>query len=303
MAVRDRDFYNEASAQKLGWVPQWFGAKEFGDELITKVKEFQSEHGLSADGLVGPVTFRRVYTELEARRELLNSMREGKDEEFGSPHILCGGRPVAIEWEKVVTMRDEGSLALPRKCYKVADPDRKPTMIVTHWDAALSAQSCKKILERRGLSSHFVIDNDGTIFQMVDTNDITWHAGSVNGVSIGIDFSNAFYTKYQRVYRKRGFGNRPLLKSKVHGGTVGEHLGYYEVQLDAYKALLKALCGHYDIPLECPVDEEGELVTAVHKGAKAGKFKGVVCHYHLNRKKIDCAGLELKGLLDDIKTN
>jgi hypothetical protein len=304
MAVRDKDFYNEASAQKLGWVPQWFGAKEFGDELITKVKEFQNEHGLSSDGLVGPITFRRVYTELEARQELLNSMREGKEEEFSSPHILCAGRPVPIEWEKVITMRDEKSLALPRSCYEGSmNFERKPTLIVTHWDAALSASSCKKILERRGLSSHFVIDNDGTIFQMVDTNDAAWHAGSVNGISIGIDFSNAFYTKYQKVYRKRGFGNRPLLDSRVHGGTVGEHLGYYEVQLDAYKALLKALCDQYDIPLECPVDKDDELVTAVYKEAKAGKFKGVVCHYHLSRKKIDCAGLELKGLLDDIKTN
>ena len=142
MAVKDKDFYNEASAQKLGWVPQWFGAQEFGDQLLKKVKEFQKEHGLSPDGLVGPVTFRRAYTELEARRALLDSMREGKHEEFEAPHIVCAGRPVPIEWDKVGTMRDEGSLVLPRNCYKAVSSDRTPTMIVTHWDAALSAASC-----------------------------------------------------------------------------------------------------------------------------------------------------------------
>lgn len=306
MGIYDRNFYNEASAQKLGWLPQWFGAQEVGEELVKRVKHFQKEHNLVSDGLVGPVTFRRAFTELEARGALLKkeAMQEPPDDNIKF-YITCSGQPVEIEWEKVVGLRHEHSLALSSGCYERAlNYERKPSMIVTHWDAALSASSCKKILERRGLSSHFVIDNDGTIYQMVDTNNVAWHAGSVaNKTSIGIDFSNAFYTKYQKVYRKRGFGNRPLLKSKVHGANLGEHLGYYPAQLDAYKALIKALTSHYQIPLECPVDEVGDLLTVVHKDSVRGAFKGVVCHYHLSRKKIDCAGLELKSLLDDIKTN
>ena len=47
----------------------------------------------------------------------------------------------------------------------------------------------KRVLEKRGISTHFVIDNDGTIVQLVDCNDIAWHAGNrkVNNASIGID--------------------------------------------------------------------------------------------------------------------
>ena len=29
----DKIFYNQASAAKLGWTPEWFGAYEFNEEL------------------------------------------------------------------------------------------------------------------------------------------------------------------------------------------------------------------------------------------------------------------------------
>ena len=69
MAVKDKIFYNKASAAKLGWEPSWFGAKEFDEKLITNIRKFQKEHGLSADGLCGPMTFRRANTEHEAELE------------------------------------------------------------------------------------------------------------------------------------------------------------------------------------------------------------------------------------------
>ena len=37
----------------------------------------------------------------------------------------------------------------PEGPYKKYNGTRKPRMIVTHWDAATSAASCKKILEKR----------------------------------------------------------------------------------------------------------------------------------------------------------
>lgn len=293
----DKRFYNESSAHRLGWEPIWFGADGFGSDLVEKVIDYQKSNGLTADGLVGPTTYRRIYTEVEAKLELLKMSAQSEDDSY----IICGGERVPIEWDKTVALQDDDNMALPNKCYRTAPPNRNPTLIVTHWDAALSAKSCKNILQRRGISSHFVIDNDGTIYQLVDTNNIAWHAKGSNNNSIGIDFSNAYYTKYQRVYRKRGFGNRPILNSKIHGGKTGDHLGYYPVQLEAYKALIKVLCEKYNIPLECPM-KDGKLLTGVHTPSQRGKFEGVVCHYHLNRKKIDCAGLELDVLLEDIKT-
>ena len=276
--------YNKRTAKKYGWTPEWFGAKKFDYYLIDRITEFQRTHDLKPDGYVGEVTYRRVMTNREA---FPNSDKR----------LLCNGVLMPIKWDKVrIDLLKEG-------CYKKVTRARKPKMAVTHWDVCLSADSCKRVLEKRGISSHFVIDNDGTIVQLADCNDIAWHAGNrrVNNVSIGIDFSNAYYLKYQRHYVKSGHGERPILDdSVVHGRTLKPHLGYYKRQILAYKALLEFLNETYGIPLEYPMTESGELLTTVSDAAKKGVFEGVVCNYHLTKKKIDTAGLDLKKIINEI---
>tara|TARA_R110002020_G_scaffold66563_19_gene175015 strand:- start:1802 stop:2692 length:891 start_codon:yes stop_codon:yes gene_type:complete len=289
--------YNKKSAKKYGWRPFWFNATGFDLMLVENIKAFQRAQGLETDGLCGPATYRRAFTEVERRIENSNPevlIRE--DDSF----IVCNGDNLKIEWDKVrIDFLKEG-------CYKKVTSARTPAMIVTHWDAALSANSCKAILEKRKISTHFCIDNDGTIVQLLDTNHIGWHAGirAVNKVSIGVDFSNAVYEKYNKTYEKRGFGLRPIIKDwKVHGRTVKPFLGYYPVQLEAYKALVDTLCRHYDILLECPLNNDGSLNTGIDKDAAKGKFKGIVNHYNLTAKKWDTLGLELDKIIEEIKTN
>ena len=62
----DKVFYNKSSQDSLGWVPSWFGCEHNDDDLIAAVKKWQKQNGLTADGLVGPMTFRRIWTEREA---------------------------------------------------------------------------------------------------------------------------------------------------------------------------------------------------------------------------------------------
>ena len=277
--------YNRRSANKYGWEPQWFDADCFNFQLLENIKIFQLKNELKDDGLVGPQTYRRIYTIRDALSEPGN-------------RIFCNSLPVQVDGANVrVDQIQQG-------CYKKVNTTRRPITLVTHWDVCLSADSCKRVLEKRNISTHFVIDNDGTIVQLLDCNDIAWHAGNrrVNNTSIGIDFSNAFYLRYQRTYKSRGFGERPILSgSEVHGRTLDLHLGYYPAQLKAYSALVNALTKHYNISLECPLTEEGELLTTVDKTAAAGKFNGVVCHYHLTKRKIDTAGLELDEILKDLR--
>jgi len=298
------DFYNRASSHKLGWEPSWFGADEFDEKLAEKIKEFQRKLGIEADGLCGPQTFARISTEREAGYELNMERLAEHAKKAAVKYFIAGGTKVPIEWNKFVTLNDPDNLALPNSCYRW-EIKRQPTMIVTHWDAALSAKSCHDILKRRGISTHFVIDNDGTIYQMIDTSCVGWHAGNrkVNARSIGIDFSNAFYTKYQGHYIRKGFDERPLITdSHVHGVKLEEHLGYYPVQIEAYKALLRALMDHYPIAAEYPCDgETEELLLGVHQDSANADFSGVVCHYHLTRRKIDCAGLELDKIIKELR--
>lgn len=273
-------FFNKASSEKLKWNPDSFGFSEFSEELIDEIEEFQKAHGLKVDGMVGPLTFKRMKLE---------------EEELDS-HIIVDGKEVYIDWPKVINLTEDGALVLPESNFNKRTSRRKTTMIVTHWDVCLSARECFKSLKRSGISTHFAIDNDGTIYQFVDTNDVAWHAGNkkVNSVSIGVDLSNAYYLKHQDKYEEP----RPVLSNvKVHGKTLEPFLGFYDIQLEAYKVLIETLCNVYEIPLKTP-DKDEEIPEVAR-----GEFEGVVSHLHVTKNKIDCAGLDLRGILKEIEND
>tara|TARA_Y100000296_G_C5167454_1_gene255460 strand:- start:83 stop:937 length:855 start_codon:yes stop_codon:yes gene_type:complete len=276
--------YNKRSAKKYGWHPRWFDRHlvNFDSELINHIKWFQADHDLEVDGKVGPITFRRLLS--------------NKDLEEPKNYILVDGYRIEIDWDVKIEL-------MPKNCFRTWrwGKERKPNMIVTHWDATTSAEKCKRVLQARGISTHFCIDNDGIIYQYVDTNNIAWHAGGVNKYSIGVDFSNAYYMKYADYYVKKGFNERPVCKnSTVHGVKLKPHLGYYPVQIEAYKKLVKVLCSYYDIPVQTPMINDNVADTGVSAKVKQGKFNGIVCHYHASRNKIDCAGLDLKTIIDQL---
>ena len=162
-------------------------------------------------------------------------------------------------------------------------------------------------LAKLGISVHFCIDNDGTIYQLLDTQHKAWHAGISNGVGgnikgIGVEISNAYYTKYQDWYVNHGFGERPLQEhGYVHGKTLKPFLDFYPIQLEALKALWKAIHIGVGIPLEYPKNAEGYIETSVHKECERGKFDGFCNHYNFVRTKIDAAGLDLPKLLQEVK--
>ena len=132
---------------------------------------------------------------------------------------------------------------------------------------------------------------------------MAFHAGGkVNSSSIGVEIANAYYPKYQDWYVRKGFGKRPILENQqVHGHNMKPFMDFYPVQLRALKTLWSAIHKGVGIPLECPVDENGSTLKKVDPKSSRGTFKGFVSHYHITRKKIDCAGLDIRTMLDDIK--
>ena len=62
---------------------------------------------------------------------------------------------------------------------------------VIHYDVAGTSQACFEMLQdKRGLSVHFMLDLDGTIYQSLDLKEKAWHATIANGRSIGIEVAN-----------------------------------------------------------------------------------------------------------------
>ena len=306
----DKIFYNQSSAAKLGWEPSWFGEQHNDDDLIRTVKKWQKQRGLTADGLVGPMTFRRIWTEREAEisehRPSNSPYIRAKDRCDEQKYIIHNGQFLEIDWPDVVLWDEPNGFKIDAGNYYdySGEEDRKPTMFVNHWDVCLSAESCAKVLNRRGVSVHFCVDNDGTIYQLLDTQHGAWHAGHRHGnkKGIGVEISNAYYTKYQNWYKRNGFGERPIQEHAwVHGNKLDPFLDFYPVQIKALQALWLAVHKGIGIPLEYPKNSRGIIDTGVNRDCERGKFQGFCNHYNFTKNKIDCAGLDLPTLLEELK--
>ena len=305
----DKDFYNKSSSDSLGWDPSWFGCDEFDFNLVKSVQKWQKTNGLTGDGLVGPMTYRRIWTERESKISDYKPKRLAYTQ--SDKYIVHNGNFIPIEWKKVVLWDSPDGFKADDGCYTnlSGKEDRKPTMFVNHWDVCLSSESCAKVLNRRGVSVHFLIDNDGTIFQMLDTQHKAWHAGisryeGGNPKGVGVEISNAYYTRYQDWYKDHGFGERPVQEHGwVHGRKLKPFLDFYPVQLAALKALWKSIHIGIGIPLEHPKNAIGHIETSVHRDCERGKFHGFCNHYNFTKNKIDCAGLDLADLLEEVKNS
>ena len=213
--------------------------------------------------------------------------------ENGDKYIVHAGNAVEIFWDKVVLWTQDPKFAAQSYTDMGGKPERTINMFVNHWDVCLSSSSCQNVLNNRGLSVQFLLDNDGTIIQTTDTQNICYHAGrTVNNVSVGVEVSDAYYLKYQDWYERNGFGPRPIWSNaEVHGNTLDPFLGFYNVQIEALAALWEAVSYACGVPLEIP--HSHTVVSSVSKGT----FKGFVNHYNVTTKKIDCAGLDNEAVL------
>lgn len=283
MTILEKIEFNKKSAYDTGWKPEDFGAKGFDEDLINKISAFQKSLGLLGDGLVGDMTHRRLITANQATKPSF---------------IICGGKEIPINWPKVVSLGQVGALKVLSTTAFRKSQGRKPTMFVVHWDACLNSAACASVLVQRGLSVHFCIDNDGTIYQLVDCDDIAYHAKGANSCSVGVEVSNAYYTKYQPWYESHGFGPRPISHGDIaNGGKLEDHLAFYPIQERALRVLIHTVCDHYGIPLVVPVDAHGVLETKEVPSVVSNQFHGVVSHLHITAEKIDCAGLKLDELI------
>jgi len=246
--------------------------------------------------------------------------------------FIANGHEVKTDTNNIININSmwEKRLVLPethyrkwkrtgKKLFEETGRRHRPVdKIIIHWDGGFSARSCYQVFLRRKVSSHFVIDNRGEIYQFVDTQHITWHAGGkgnnkpvwggwVNKGAIGIDISMHPHVKFNKKYEKWHGSERPMLSDvtkhgkKVRwGGADGQMLGMYPVQYQSLVALCKALCDNFGIAKDFPRGKGGEFTTHLETEKGFKNFRGIICHYHIRADKPDIAGLDLEKLVKDI---
>ena len=289
MNISQKIAWNEDQAEKNGWTPNLWDCTDFNEELVNNIIQFQQEYGLSADGLCGSTTYRtKISVEMKEDTLPLNTS--------SSEYIIYNDEKFPINWDKVVLWGESGGLKCESGTYSYYAQKRLPRFFVTHWDVCLSSSICAKVLADRGISVHFCIDNDGTIYQLMDINHAAWHAGSRswNHSSVGVEISNAYSLKWQSWYEDRGFGSRPIIENaRVHNQTLDPFLGFFDVQKQALAALYEAIHNATGIPYDTPSVKDGVDPQCANE-----LFTGFCSHYHLTTRKIDCAGLDLDEICE-----
>ncbi len=192
----------------------------------------------------------------------------------------------------------------------LADVQKLIKKFVLHHDGLDSSRSCWNVLHNeRGLSCHYLIDNDGTIYQTLDLAFMGFHAAKYNVDSIGVEFCNRGDYKLDPLfYSKRGMPRVDTL-CKINGHTI-KAWDYTQAQKDAMQFLAGVLVHHLpELPLEYPTEPGsskpywGTLgpVDAVGDSFPASEFRGYVGHYHLTTRKWDPGPFNFQGFIDKLR--
>jgi N-acetyl-anhydromuramyl-L-alanine amidase AmpD len=191
---------------------------------------------------------------------------------------------------------------------------------VLHYDAVGTSRGCFKVLQdERGLSTHFLLDLDGTIYQTLDVKERAWHATTSNDRAVGVEIANigAFAenpenasSPFARWYQTNGSGRtiitipggapaertanfegRPVRRGGVTGEVQGQELHQYDFTAEQYRALARltaALCTVLPkIRCDYPRDAAGQLAAGKLPDEQLKDYEGVLGHYHIQTDKVD----------------
>ena len=229
----------------------------------------------------------------------------------GLPTTRFGVRKAGLSEEEMARVQS-GGWDLPL-LQRVVD------QFVIHYDVCGTSQRCFRVLhDDRGLSVHFMLDVDGTIYQTLDLKEAAWHATKANGRSIGIEIANmgayppGRTAALDRWYEKDAEGRvkiklpgtpeangihnleallAPARNELVEGMIRGEKLVQYDLtqaQYDALTKLTATLCTVFpELKCDYPRDASGALRLDTLSNAEFDAYKGLLGHYHVQTNKTD----------------
>lgn len=189
---------------------------------------------------------------------------------------------------------------------------------VVHYDAAGTARQCFRILhDVRGLSVHFLLDIDGTIYQTLDVKERAWHATIANDRSVGVEIAHIgayppgssgvldrWYARDEHGWRitlppesgdggvlTPGFVGRPArdgpIEGRINGTTLIQH-DFTPQQYESLSHLIAALSAVLpSISLDAPRGSDGAVLDRALTPEEFAGFRGVLGHWHVQANKVD----------------
>jgi N-acetylmuramoyl-L-alanine amidase len=219
---------------------------------------------------------------------------------------LRGGLPEAI-----AARAEKSGLAL-------ADLQQVVHQFVLHFDVCGTSRQCFKVLQDvRGLSVHFLLDVDGTIYQTLDLREKAHHATYANDFSIGVEIAHPgtfaqplsadmrrWYEKDDQGWRMKlpawmtetgirtpNFVARPARPDFVSGPIHGKTYYQFDYTEQQYHALARLCAGlsriFPRIHLDAPRDAHGAVIQEALSEETLRAFDGIVGHFHVQKNKQD----------------
>ncbi len=170
---------------------------------------------------------------------------------------------------------------------------------VVHHDGCSSADMCFNVLQNeRGLSVHFLLDNDGTIYQTIDLGLMAYHAADWNLYSIGVELCNRGDALKEPHYYDSGRAGpkRNTKPCKINGHGI-QSFDYTPAQYDAFLRLCRALLKLFpNLPAEYPQSSPGVQTwdTLPNATIERERYAGYIGHYHLTAQKWDPGPFDFK---------
>jgi len=155
-------------------------------------------------------------------------------------------------------------------------------MIVIHYTAGSSVQEAyNKWIRLKDRSAHFIVDRDGSIYEIIDPEDEAYHVARdsqfVNSRSIGIEIVNQGYSRWSTWFDDSEY---------YPWNDYDTWQVYTDVQYQAVKELVQYLTGKYGIP-EVLFHGDVEHGPIDYVDENVAGFEGIVGHSALDADKRD----------------
>ncbi|MBN2573011.1 MAG: N-acetylmuramoyl-L-alanine amidase [Deltaproteobacteria bacterium] len=180
------------------------------------------------------------------------------------------------------------------------------SQFVLHFDGCVNSRSCFKSMHNRtrpgggsgcGLSAHFMIDTDGTIYQTLDLVERAYHAEQENSISVGVEICNrGRYNPNEMHKLPAEWRTRPRRIVVINGARYDAY-DFRPEQYESVVALTRTLLRIFPkMKPEVP-EENGEVILDTLENPLA--FSGIVGHLHvdLDKQKWDPGALDWKRIL------
>jgi N-acetylmuramoyl-L-alanine amidase len=178
------------------------------------------------------------------------------------------------------------------------------SQFILHFDGCVNSRSCFKSMHNRprpgggcGLSAHFMIDADGTIYQTLDLAERAYHAEQENSLSIGVEICNrGRYNPDELSRLPEEYRTRPHRDVVINGYTYNAY-DFRPEQYESLIALTRTLLRIFPkIKAQIP-EKNGEVLLDTLDAPTT--FQGILGHLHvdLQKQKWDPGSFDWKRLL------